>query len=291
MPAFAIGLVVVAAAVHAGWNLFAKQTGGDARFALLVGIAMTAVWCPVGAGFAVRDVPAYGGLQWGLIAASAALHVAYFLTLLRGYRLGDLSIVYPVARGTGPVVTAVVASVLLGESLGWLGWTGVLGVAAGIGLLAGAPALGGRVAPERVRLGVAYGAITGVFIAGYTVVDGYAVKHAGISPILADWLGNLFRLPLTALVVWLVPGEALAAVARRSWRPALLIGAVSPISYVLVLYAATMAPLSRVAPARELSMVFAAAASGRLLGERDTGLRLIGAALTAAGVVALAAAR
>jgi drug/metabolite transporter (DMT)-like permease len=106
--------------------------------------------------------------------------------------------------------------------------------------------------------------------------------------VLVDWLGNLFRLPMTALVVWLTPGEPLAQVARRSWRPALLIGAISPVSYVLVLYAATLAPLSRVAPARELSMLFAAAASGRLLGERDTGLRLLGAALTAGGVMALA---
>ena len=299
MSAFALTLVLVAALIHASWNLLAKQTGGDVRFALMSQIAVSLVWAPVGLWFAWREAFDYGLLQWALISASGAIHVVYFVTLLRGYRLGDLSVVYPLARGTGPLLTAMIATVLLGESLGLLGWAGVLAVVVGIVLIAGGPALWralragaeAQVDHARLRAGVGYGLLTGLCVAAYTVVDGYAVKRAGISPVAADYLGNLVRVPLT--VVWiLMLGRReplpMAGYWRTTWKPALLIGAISPVAYVLVLYAATMAPLSQVAPAREVSMLFAALLGGTLLRERDVGLRLLGAASIAGGVIALA---
>jgi drug/metabolite transporter (DMT)-like permease len=126
-----------------------------------------------------------------------------------------------------------------------------------------------------------------VLIAGYTLIDGYAVKVALISPILVDYLGNLARIPLQ-------PPSALrdragfAAAWRQQWRHAVLMAVISPLAYVLVLYAARLAPLSHVAPAREVSMLFAALIGGCLLGEADRGWRLAGAGLMAAGVGALA---
>jgi drug/metabolite transporter (DMT)-like permease len=223
----------------------------------------------------------------------------YFVTLLRGYRLGDLSVVYPLARGTGPLITAFVATTFLDEALGVVGWAGVLGIVGGIMIIAGGPALlksmrGGSHSRHdlmRLRAGVGYGLVTGAFIAAYTVVDGYAVKHAGMSPVLVDYLSNVVRLPLTALLIWAIRQREplpLLAYAKQMWRPALAIGALSPIAYVLVLYAVAMAPLSQVAPVREVSMLFAAFLGGSQLGEHNRRARLFGAACIAGGVVAIA---
>lgn len=257
------------------------------------------MWAPAGAWITWREAGGYGALQWGLIVASGAVHVLYYGALLTGYRRGDLSVVYPLARGTGPLITAVVASLWLGERPGLRGWAGVMGIVAGIVLLAGGPALWRRLrygeasTDPRLRAGLRWGALTGLFIASYSLIDGYAVKHGGVSPIAVDYLGSLARLPLTLVLLWGWPREgplALAECARRWWRPALLIGAVSPVSYVLVLYAATLAPLSQVAPAREVSMLFAALFGGQLLGERDRAWRLLGAACIGLGVAVLATA-
>ena len=324
MSGVALAWVLVAALIHATWNLLAKKTGGDVRFALVSQLAVALVWAPVGLWFAWHEVGTYGPLQWALIVASGAIHVVYFVTLLRGYRLADLSVVYPLARGTGPLLTAMAATLLLGESLSLLGWLGVLGVVLGIVLISGGPALWhalragtsaherpqagqSRPSPEgiqqsgraalagedllRLRRGVGYGLLTGVCIAAYTVVDGYAVKRAGISPVSVDYLGNLVRVPLTALWILALGRREplpLAGYWRSTWKPALLIATISPVAYVLVLYAATVAPLSHVAPAREVSMLFAALLGGTLLRERNVGLRLLGAGSIAAGVIALA---
>ncbi len=299
MSALALSLVLVAAVIHASWNYVAKKSGGDVRFSLLTCVALLLVWSPVGLWFAWRDAPGYGVKEWCLVAASAGIHVLYYVTLLRGYRLGDLSVVYPLARGTGPLLTALAATTFLGEALRLIGWLGVLGIVGGIVIIAGGPTLlralrrGGHSPAEltRLRAGIGYGVTTGGFIAAYTLVDGYAVKHAGMSPVLVDYLSNLVRLPLTAmLIVVLARREPLPLVdyAKGMWRPALIIGALSPIAYVLVLYAIALAPLSQVAPAREVSMLFAAFLGGAQLAEPNRRARLLGAACIAAGVVAIA---
>ena len=138
----------------------------------------------------------------------------------------------------------------------------------------------------RVRTGVFYGVFTGLFIASYTVVDGYAVKVALMSPILVDYFGNLVRLVFLVPVIWRDRPAAMV-LWRQQRLYALIVGIISPVSYVLVLYAMQVAPLSHVAPAREVSMLFAALIGGHLLGEKDRGPRLLGAGLIAAGVMAL----
>ena len=139
----------------------------------------------------------------------------------------------------------------------------------------------------RVRKGMAYGLVSGAFIAGYTVVDGYAVKFILMSPILVDYIGSLARLSLLAPAVLRDPATA-RTMWKAQWKYAMFVGIISPVSYVLVLYAMQTAPLSHVAPAREVSMLFAALIGGQLLGEGDRLLRVLGAALIAAGVLALA---
>ena len=183
------------------------------------------------------------------------------------------------------------AILLLGEHISTLGAAGIAGVVVGVFLIAGGPGLWRATHdPERrqrIHKGMLYGVITGVFIASYTVVDGYAVKFLLMSPILLDYMGNLLR--LVVLVPTVVRDMPAAAILwQRQWKYAVFVGIISPVSYVLVLYAMQTAPLSHVAPAREISMLFAALLGGQLLGEGDRVLRLLGAAFIGTGVMALA---
>jgi len=173
------------------------------------------------------------------------------------------------------------------------GALGVLAVCGGVFLIAGGPRLlrpsGDAQAHAKALAGVRWGALTGLLIAAYTVIDGYAVKVLLIGPVLVDYVGNVLRVPILVPVALRDPAGFLAA-ARAQWPHALVVAVLGPLAYVLVLYAVQAAPLSHVAPAREVSMLFAALLGGRLLGEGDRALRIAGAACIAAGVIALAAA-
>ena len=290
MPAAALALVLVAALLHAVWNIVAKKSGGDARFALITVLLMVTLWAPLGVWAAWGVLPRFGGLEWAVLLAGAIVHVVYF-TLLRGYRLSDLTVVYPVARGAGPVLASLGALLWLGESMSAVAAAGLAGVALGVFFIAGGPGLWARAHDpaqrRRVRAGLGWGAATGALIAGYTLIDGYAVKVLLISPILVDYVGNLFRVPFLLPAAIRDP-SAFRALWRSQWRAALVVAVLGPLGYVLVLYAVTLAPLSHVAPAREVSMLFAALIGGRLLGEGDRGTRLVGAVCIGLGVGALA---
>ncbi len=292
MPPTALALVLAAALLHATWNIAAKKAGGGDAF-MLMGAAMAGViWAPLALWLGADELARWGAREWGFALGSAVVHLFYFRALLRGYREADLTVVYPVARGSGPLITVVAAVLLLGEPLTWSGGLGALAVCCGVFVLAGGPRLW-RSAHDpaqraRVVAGLRWGALTGVFIAAYSVLDGVAVKVVAMSPILLDWMSQCLRVP------FLVPGQwrdrtGFVTACRTQWCHALVGAVLSPIAYVMVLYAVTLAPLSHVAPAREVSMLFAALLGGRLLGESDRGLRLAGAALIAAGVIALAA--
>lgn len=291
MPLSAFALVLLAGLIHASWNIAAKKAGGDARFVFFTCVILMLVWAPVGIYVGWDVLGRWGWVEWGFMVASAFLHVVYFVVLLRGYKKADLTVVYPIARGSGPLLSSLVAIFLLHETVSLTGMMGILGVVGGVFLIAGGPKLlhatHDPVARQKLHKGMLYGLLTGMFIASYTVVDGYAVKVLLISPILVDYFGNLFRIPML-LPVALRDWAATRELWRAQWKYALIVGTISPVSYVLVLYALQIAPLSHVAPAREVSMLFAALIGGHLLGEGDRLLRLAGAALIAAGVIALA---
>ncbi|MEJ5124754.1 DMT family transporter [Comamonas sp. MYb21] len=293
MTLHAFTLIIAAGIIHAFWNIVAKKAGGDARFSLFTSVLNALVWLPVGWWVGKDVVPQWGLTEWAFVSASALLHIFYFVTLLRGYRVADLTVVYPLARGSGPLISSMVAVLFLGEHLSSLGAVGIAAVVAGVFLIAGGPAMlraatrpGPGEARDRTIKGLHYGLLTGLFIAAYTVVDSYAVKVMLLSPILLDYMGNLVR------VVMLAPlGMMNWAETRRlwlqQWRFALVVAIFSPMAYVLVLYAVQTAPISHVAPAREVSMLFAALIGGKLLGEGDRLLRIAGALLIGVGVVAL----
>ncbi|MFZ6843343.1 EamA family transporter [Undibacterium sp. RuTC16W] len=283
-------LVILAGLIHALWNIAAKKAGGDVRFAGFTSLIMMLVWAPVGIYAGWNVVPTWGWLEWGFVTASGILHVLYFITLLRGYRKAELTVVYPLARGFGPLLSSTAAILFLGEKVSLTGGLGIIAVVGGVFLIAGGPKLFRSVSDHvqhvRVRKGIVYGLLTGLFIAAYTVLDGYAVKVMLISPILIDYVGNFIRIALLAPAL-LRDRQATRASWNREWKYALIVGTISPVSYMLVLYAMQNAPLSHVAPAREVSMLFAALIGGHLLGEGDRVQRIIGALCIAAGVIAL----
>ena len=288
MPASALLMVLLAGLIHALWNIAAKKAGGDLRFMFLTSVVLMVFWAPLGVWMGWDVVPSWGLREWALVILSAVLHLLYFGVLLRGYRMADLTVVYPLARGSGPLISSLVALFLLDETLGPVGALGLLAIVGGVFLIAGGPKMWRQgqdpALSERLHTGLRYGLLTGVFISSYTLVDGYAVKVALMAPILVDYVGNLVRLALLAPWALRQPWGGIWA---SQGRYAMVVGVVSPVSYVLVLYAAQMAPLSHVAPAREVSMLFAALIGGHLLGEQDRLPRLLGAALIALGVVSL----
>lgn len=298
MNTIALSLVLSAGFIHAVWNIVAKKAGGDARFAFFTAAVLMLVWAPVGGWFAWNAVSGWAIFEWNFILASGILHVLYYVVLLRGYRKADLTVVYPLARGSGPLLSSLTALIWLGESISTMGAFGIAGVIGGVFLIAGGPKIllnwkiSADASPEdfenhkRRLAGLGYGFLTGFFIASYTLVDGYAVKVVLLSPILVDYLGNVVRVLFLAPIV-LKDQQTAWMHWKKQWKYALFVGTISPVSYVMVLYAMQTAPLSHVAPAREVSMLFAALIGGHLLGEGDRWIRFLGAILIAMGVVAL----
>lgn len=291
MPLSAFALIILAGVIHASWNIAAKKANGDARFAFQSGVFLMVVWAPLGVALGWQVVPTWSTTEWAFVVLSGVLHVVYYVVLLRGYRKSDLTVVYPLARGSGPLISSLFAILFLGEHISLTGLAGIFGVVLGVFLVAGGPRLWrathDAAQRERVHKGIRYGVLTGMFIAAYTVTDSYAVKWLAMSPILLDYFGNFVRVLLLVPAALQDRAET-ARLWRLQWKYALLVAAISPISYVLVLYAVQQAPISHVAPAREVSMLFAALIGGHLLREGDRLLRLVGAGFIAAGVIALA---
>ena len=286
MPAAALALVLGAAVLHATWNFLAKRTAGaGVPFVWLVDVGSAVLWTPVAIVAIAVGSPTFGWAGLWLAAGSAALHMGYFLFLQLGYRLGDLSTVYPLARGVGPLLAAFGGVVLLAERPGPVGLLGALLVAAGVLVLARSGARSAAATGE--ASGVGAGVVTGLFIAAYTLWDAHAVADADISPLLYGWATAVGETALLAPVALRSPGSVRAA-ARSFHREVLAVSVLAPLAYLLVLIALTQAPVSAVAPARELSIVIGVLLGGRLLKEADATLRVLAAASVVTGVVFLA---
>ncbi|MCP5265799.1 MAG: EamA family transporter [Burkholderiaceae bacterium] len=288
MPIEALAMVLCAALIHASWNFWMKKAAAPpVPFTFAVSLTMVVGYAPLALVLYHDQIGHIAASGWTVIAASAVLHVVYFLVLQRGYARADLSIVYPVARGVGPLLSALVAMAWLGETPSLASVVGLLLIVAGTFTIAGGWSLvTRRDASARTLTGVGWGAATGLCIASYTVNDGYAVRLLGIAPILFDWLSFLLRTALVAPMAWRERAQIMPMM-KRSGRYVIAIGMISPVAYILVLTAMKSAPISHVAPAREVSMLFAAFLGARMLGEGELARRLLGAALIAGGVVGL----
>ena len=287
MSALTLVLVLTSAAIHACWNLWTKQVGGVAsRGALmwLLTALSAAIYAPLAVFLALHRGWLPGAQAGVLIGGSSVLHAVYFLLLVGAYRDADLSLVYPIARGSGQLLAAIGGVLLFAERATPLTAAGVLLVVAGVWLLG---ARGPRRPDARVAGGIVGGLSIGWLIGVYTLWDGWAVKRAGVPPVVFYWAGELLRTLLFTPAA--LADRAGVAALWRTQRPRVLaIAALSPLAYILILIAMRTGPISHIAPARELSVLLGAWLGGRVLGEGERARRLVAAGALAAGVVALA---
>ena len=277
-------LIAGAAAAHATWNITIKRAGtSGAGFLWATFVVGAVVFAPFGVASLIEAGTDLS--RWlPLAAVSGALQVGYFFLLQRAYRSADVSIVYPLARGTGPLLSVILAIVLLGERPGPIVLAGAALVVVGV-IVIGMSSEQGKALVS--RQGVLFGVLIGVVIAIYTLWDAAAVTIGDMPPVGLYWGSVVFQLLLvaaTAIRGW----SATLAVAREHWVAVLIVGILAPLAYILVLTAIQLAPVSVVAPAREVSVVFVAIASWLILREARPVQRLIGATIVLAGVALLA---
>lgn len=303
MTAFALLLVLIAAALHAVWNYCAKRAGGGLPFVWLVGAVISIGYLPVLAVYSsARDIAvSTTDLLW--IFGSGILKTSYALFLQRGYRHGEFSLIYPLARGTGPLLSMLAAVVLLGERPTMLAVAGATIIIASIFWLTGGWAklasllrfTPGRSPsaddqphrPAHVLSSVNYGLLSGVFIASYTIWDRQGVAGLAIAPLVYD-AGTAFTqlALLTPFAARRWPEVCTEWRTHKRWIFGVAL--LSPVAYVLVLTAMTFTPVSYVAPAREVSIVIGAFIGARFLKETNGSRRMLAAAAMALGVIALA---
>jgi drug/metabolite transporter (DMT)-like permease len=284
MTFFALALILVAAFLHAGWNLLAKRARGGAVFVWLFASFSTLIYAPFAALLLVVDGLPMDPRVGLCVVGTALIHLGYFLSLQRGYRSGDLSLVYPLARGTGPMLATAFAVLLFGERPGAVALCGAALIIASVFILSGG--LHGLRERRVPPAAVGYGLLTGVLIASYTLLDKYAVGTVLIPPLIYDWLGNMGR-------GLLVTPYALRhrAEIRQQWREnrrAILgVAIMSPLAYILVLTAMVFTPVSYVAPAREISILIGVALGARVLSEGQLRTRAAAALGMVLGIAAL----
>jgi drug/metabolite transporter (DMT)-like permease len=283
----ALALVLAAAVLHATWNLAAKGAAGDDRvgFVWLYIVASSALWVPIGVVWVVATGERPTGWWLAGPLVSALLHIVYELVLQRGYAEGDLNLVYPLARGAGPMLTFLVAVVVLGQHPGPAAAAGVLAVVGGVLLIS----FGSRVtSPGREaaeRAGVVWGLMTGATIAAYTLWDSHSVNALAVPPVPYFVLGLLLQLPFLAVLLRRRRG---ARPLRETWSaarmPTVVVAVCSPLAYLFVLRAMQLAPVALVAAARESSIVVGAAFGWLVLREPRPARRLVGAVVVLAGI-------
>ena len=257
MTAFALVLILVAAALHATWNLAAKRAASGLPFVWAAGVLSLVLWTPLALIVWWRQPQALTNTGLGFMLASGLLHGGYSLFLQRAYRAGDFSLVYPIARGTGPLLSSLAAIAFLGERPSPLALAGGLMIISSIFWLTGGFAkviqlTRGRTSavnagPSPYLGAIGYGVGTGAFIAAYTVVDRQRVTFGGVQPLLLDWGGNAARTVLFApfaLNRW----PEVRAVWRDHKPACFAVAVLGPLAYILVLWALTFTPLTYVAP-------------------------------------------
>jgi drug/metabolite transporter (DMT)-like permease len=275
----ALVIVLVAAVLHASWNAIVK----GARDRAIAMAAVAGAHVIVG-GIALAFVTPPAPASWPFIAASGVIHCGYYAFLFLSYRFGDLSHVYPIARGVAPMLVAVGALIFAGEMLVPKAWGGVIAVSLGIGLLA--LRRNGAMAAERSAVLAALA--TGLMIASYSVVDGMGIRRSEAPPGYIAWV-FFVEFPIAlGILAW--RRKTLAVVPWRAVGIAFSGGLLSVLAYGLVLYAKTIAPLAAVSAVRESSVIIAALIGVVLFHERPWQRRVLAALVVAAGVILLATA-
>ena len=284
IPVAVFAAVLVAALMHAGWNALVK-TGLD-RFSSILILAL------VQGAIALLLLPFFdppARAAWPWVLAGSTLHSGYKLVLIQAYRHGDLSQIYPLARGTAPLIVALASALLLHEHMGALRIAAVLLIAAGIMLMARRDGKGGgKAAPALTRIGLGFALLTACFTASYTMADGVGARIAGTASGFTLWmfvLDGLFML-VYALIT---RGRPALVAMMPAWRGGVAAGAMSLGSYWIAIWAFTLAPLALVAALRETSVLWAMLIAFFLLKERVGPWRWVAAALIVGGILLMRA--
>jgi len=284
MTLLALLIVLTSAFLHAFWNLLLKRANSGLTLMWLIFLSMVIVYVPVAAYIYIANQPVIGSRELVAMAGNGVLQLTYFLLLNQSYRFGDLSVVYPLARGSGPLLVTIYAVTVIGEKPSPLAVGGAVLIAVGVLVLG--------FNPKALRVpgaakGVMFALLTGATIATYTLWDRYAVHDLKINPFLYLWVG--------AVVQWVVitpfvlrRGAAIGAEWRARWKYAVSIGAISIGAYALILFALTFSPVSYIAPAREISVLVGSLMGSRVLAEEFTPRRIIAAAAMVIGMIGLA---
>jgi drug/metabolite transporter (DMT)-like permease len=278
-------LVLAAAFCHAGWNFFYKRMGGGLELIWLFSAVSAVLYAPLAAYVLMHASANLTLHQWLFIAGSTALHLTYFAVLQRGYRVGDLSMVYPTARATGPLLTTIIAVAFLGETISLQSGIGIALIIGGVLMLSGVFKRG--IKTKAATTSVMFGLFVGMLIAGYTLWDSHAVAVLLIPPLLLDYFPSLARTALLAPVAMKRKTEVAALWANHK-SGIIAVAVLAPLAYILVLYALTFTPVTYVAPTRELSVLLTVLLGTLVLKEGDTQNRLIWASLMVLGVGLLA---
>lgn len=281
------GLVICAAALHATWNLISKKANASAgHFVFAYRLISAVLYAPWVVYILWSDGMNWSAAVFFFIVLSSLLHLGYSLCLQWGYHAADLSVVYPMARGTGPLLSSLAAFIWLGEQPSTSGVLGIFSVVLGILLIASNGNIR-RFATPAAWTGVRWGLFIGLFIAAYTVADAYSVKVLLVAPVVLDWLSALGNAVILAPRAW-VRRESMMQQMRGKWGYALAVGALSPMAYILVLYALQMGGnVSLVAPLREMSLMMATVAGFFLLKEQASPARILGCVVIVTGVLLL----
>lgn len=276
MPIDVLCLVLLSAFLHASWNAVVKSSP-DKFLDIVFVAASAALLCAISAPF----LPLPASASWGYIALSAVIHVLYFILIGATYRSGDMSHAYPLMRGVPPLLVALVSGPLIGEMLGMGEWVGILLVCAGIlGLLMANRSAVGTARTTQLAL------LNAATIAAYTLVDGMGVRLSGHAASYTMWMFILSTLPMLAWTGIRRRQDALRHLRTRG-HLMLLGGICTLVSYTLVLWAMTQAPIAMVAALRETGILFGMVISAVVLHERFGVGRVVAAIVILAGVMVL----
>jgi drug/metabolite transporter (DMT)-like permease len=275
MDPFVFAAVLVAAVCHASWNTLLKIRLDPFSANALITIASGLIALPLLPVVGIAPVA-----SWPWVACSVILHLAYYIGLTEAYRTGDLSQVYPIARGAAPLMTALISTTVVGESIGLYGWVGILTLVAGVFLLS---IRGGRDLARIDRRAVGFAFFTAVTICGYSLVDGLGARISGNPHAYAALLFVIDGFCMAILALWW-RGQSLVADARIYWKTGLFGGALSIISYWIAIWAMTVAPIAMVAALRETSVLFAAIIAVFILKEPLRAARVVAALMIVCGL-------
>lgn len=280
----ALGLLIAAAFLHAAWNLIFKKIAGGKEIVWLLNAAITAISTPLALYSLYTDFGKLSPYCIVAICGSAVLQTAYFNLLNKCYATGDFSLVYPLARGSGPFIATLAAIVLLGEHPSALALKGTAAIGLGVFMLLGNPA---KLAGAKSLKPILYALLTGACIASYTIWDKYAVSGIGVPPFLMLW-GTSLGITLLMSPHCLFCFEEIKKQWREKYRSVIIVAFLGSGSYIIVLWVMTFTPVSYVAPTREMSILIGVLMGSKLLAEENLLLRLAATLIILAGITALA---